>query len=246
MTKSNDNKSWLLKTRAYRVPGMENRKSRLTILLTLTVLFNFGLILYRNFVLTGHWWEIRDLSDLIAEGRGPSFLFLVWNLFLAWIPYGLTLLIKQRQAAPVQFGLLLLWLLFFPNAPYLITDLLHLRERLPVPIWYDMMTIFSFAWTGLMFGYLSLTRVQRLLRANWGHSISNIVTIFVLILAGLGIYIGRFLRWNSWDIIAQPGALFADVGSIFLSPAVHWPAIGAGILVSVFLLLSYATLQSME
>ncbi|WP_170110583.1 DUF1361 domain-containing protein [Flavilitoribacter nigricans] len=237
------------KTTSFYLPAFrpgQIKVSRLTIFLTLTVLFNCSLILYRNLHLTDHWWGVRHYTDLLAEGRGPSFLFLVWNLFLAWVPYGISLLIRPEQPRWWRYILLGAWLPFFPNAPYIITDLLHLQERLPVPLWYDMLTIFSFAWTGLIFGYLSLIRIQKHCFDQWGPVMSNLITAGVWLLAGLGIYIGRFLRWNSWDVLTSPRALVADLGSIFADPAVHWPAIGSGLLLSVLLFLGFATIREMR
>ena len=208
-------------------PFLQNQQ--LAIFLTLSVLFNCSLILYRNLHLTGDWWGIRHYTDLLTGSRGPSFLFLVWNLFLAWVPYGIALLIRKEQHRWLQYSLLVSWLLFFPNAPYIITDLLHLRERLPVPLWYDMLTIFSFAWTGLIFGYLSLVRIQKLFFNQWGALVGHLITAGIWLLAGLGIYIGRFLRWNSWDLVTRPRAIISDLGSILTDPVVHWPEMGAGI-----------------
>jgi uncharacterized membrane protein len=237
-------KSFLPNLGSIQASFMQNK--RLTVFLSLTVLFNCSLILYRNLHLTEYWVGIRHYSDFLAEGRGPSFLFLIWNLFLAWVPYGIALLIRSEQSKWTRYSLFCVWLLFFPNAPYLITDLLHLRERLPVPLWYDMLTFFSFAWTGLIFGYLSLVRIQKLFFAKWGLWGSHLITAGLWLLAGLGIYIGRFLRWNSWDILAQPGALLADLGSIFIHPHLHWPTMGAGILLSVLLFLGFSTIREMR
>lgn len=219
---------------------------KLVLALSLTTLFDVVLLLYRNLHLTGYWLEVRQFDDLLADGRGTGFIFLIWNLFLAWVPYGISLLLRPGQWAVTTCLLLLLWLLFFPNAPYIITDLLHLRHRPPVPLWYDMLTIFAFAWTGLIFGYLSMLRVQRVMTQNWGGTWAKLLTTFALLLAGFGIYIGRFLRWNSWDLLTQPLDLLADLLSIFTQPALHWPAIGAGLLISILLLLSYATLKAIR
>lgn len=238
------NRSSLLQWNHFWKPLLQNH--RLAIFLTLSVLFNCSLILYRNLHLTAHWWGIQHYSDFLAAGQGPSFLFLVWNLFLAWVPYGIALLIKRDQTKWIRYGFLGIWLLFFPNAPYIITDLLHLRERLPVPLWYDMLTIFSFAWTGLIFGYLSLVRIQKLFFNRWGALVGNLITAFIWLLAGLGIYIGRFLRWNSWDVLTRPLALLVDLSSIFTEPEVHWPEMGAAILLSVLLYLGFSTIRAMR
>lgn len=225
---------------------MKTNHLNLTSLLIITVFFDAVLLLYRNIHLTGYWAEADSLNSLLTGEQGVSFLFLGWNLFLAWIPYGISLILREQQTQPIKLLLLAGWLLFFPNAPYIITDLLHLRERPPVPLWYDMLTIFSFAWTGLIFGYLSLIRIQRIIIREWGHLAGQLLTAGALLLAGLDVYIGRFLRWNSWDILTRPHHLLADLATIFTDPTTHWPAMGLGILSSVLLLLGYSTLRAIR
>jgi uncharacterized membrane protein len=145
------------------------------------------------------------LSDSI------EYVFLVWNLFLAWIPlgiaYGLSVL-SQKRPGPAP-GLVpaagLLWLIFFPNAPYLLTDLQHLGIPKPgVPMWFDMLLLLWFAWTGLLLGLVSLFMVHRLVVLQAGRLIGWAFVLGVSVLSGLGIYIGRFLRWNSWDVFLRP------------------------------------------
>lgn len=225
---------------------MKTRHLNLTTLLIITVFFDASLLLYRNIHLTGYWAEADNLNSLLVGEQGVSFLFLGWNLFLAWIPYGISLILREQQTLSIKLLLLAGWLLFFPNAPYIITDLLHLRERPPVPLWYDMLTIFSFAWTGLIFGYLSLIRIQRVIIQEWGHVAGQLLTGGALLLAGMGVYIGRFLRWNSWDILTRPHHLLADLATILTDPATHWPAMGLGILSAVLLLLGYSTLRAIR
>ena len=225
---------------------MKTTFSKLAVLLSITVLFDAVLLLYRNIHLTAYWAGFHEGSELMIGDRRVTFLFLGWNLFLAWIPYGISLLLKERQSLPFKLIIISAWLLFFPNAPYIITDLLHLRARPPVPLWYDMLTIFAFAWTGLIFGFLSLIRVQKILIREWGVTVGHLLTGGAFLLAGLGIYIGRFLRWNSWDIVTRPFHLIADLATIFTDPAMHWPAMGLGILSSVLMILGYATIRAMR
>jgi len=141
---------------------------------------------------------------------------LVWNIFLAWIPLFLALLIhalatrfKRRFGPVVVCGIA--WFLFFPNAPYLVTDLVHWKNRAPVPIWFDLLMIMSFAWTGLLLGYLSLYLMQELVRRWKGRGWSWSFVVLVLSLSSFGIYLGRFQRLNSWDVFAHPMGLLSDV-----------------------------------
>jgi uncharacterized membrane protein len=97
----------------------------------------------------------------------PVFLFINWNLFLAAIPWALSSIVvanpKLKHNGFALVALVLAWLVFFPNSPYILTDLLHLRAMLGVPCWYDLLMILSFAWTGLLFGFLSLRDMETLL-----------------------------------------------------------------------------------
>jgi len=136
--------------------------------------------------------------------------FLVWNLFLAWLPLGMSYIAssfasKRRFVALTLPVAALLWLLFFPNAPYIVTDLFHLRHpREGVPIWFDTLLINWFAWTGVLLGVFSLFIMHDIVRKAFGRITGWVFVLAVGTLCGVGIYIGRFLRWNSWDVILNP------------------------------------------
>jgi uncharacterized membrane protein len=150
--------------------------------------------------------------------------YFCWNLLLAWIPLGLSLALARRHAPgrsagrPGTWALGAAWLVFFPNAPYLVTDLVHLRARSPVPLWFDALTMSAFALTGLFVGFVSLLQLHGLVerahgpRAGW-HFVGAIS-----VLTGVGIYLGRFHRWNSWDLVTRPGQLLEDAASWVLDP----------------------------
>lgn len=161
----------------------------------------------------GLWWGRAWYSGYNMYG------FLIWNLILAWVPFGVALIvIKFPVKHYVTFFGSAFWLLFFPNAPYIITDFLHLRPLWGVPLWYDVLLIFSFAVTGLCLGFASLSLIQGQVAKLWGKRNSWLFVIVVMLLSGLGIYIGRFLRWNSWDIFGNPLALWQDVYLTLTTP----------------------------
>ena len=142
--------------------------------------------------------------------------FYPWNLFLAWIPFLLARRIYGLRAdRSPRFGLLaacaVLWFFFFPNAPYIVTDLVHLKTRAPVPKWFDLLMMVSFAWTGLCLGYLSLYLMHEVVRSWLGRRWGWRFVVAMLALSSFGIYLGRFERWNSWDVLARPFGLAADV-----------------------------------
>ena len=168
-----------------------------------------------------------------------TFLFLNWNLFLAFIPWMLSSVAiinpsVQKRKAAILF-LLGTWLLFFPNAPYIFTDLFHLKTHASMPIWFDLILILSFAWTGLLFGFLSLWDIERIL----GKSIRAIavrrISVSLLFLASFGIYLGRYLRWNSWDILTEPLRLLYDVGDRIINPFAHPRTWGVTLFMGLFL-----------
>lgn len=143
------------------------------------------------------------------------FLFLVWNLFLGWLPYYLSsVLINKLQwieDTKKFVPLFICWLLLLPNSFYIITDLFHLEERQPVPLWFDLALIFSFAWNGLLMGALSIRQMEKIVAAKWNLSSPFLFLAPLSFLCGLGVYIGRYLRYNSWDVFTSPFAVVQDV-----------------------------------
>lgn len=139
-------------------------------------------------------------------------IFLIWNLFLAWIPLGLAYLAEDvwHHRFLGKWGVMAavsVWLLFFPNAPYLITDLIHLKAAPDHLIWYDALMSFSFALAGLLTGLYSLLKVHRLVEKIWNSSFAWTAVSGSLFLSSYGVYLGRFGRWNSWDILTHPFSL---------------------------------------
>lgn len=155
-----------------------------------------------------------------------EYAFLIWNLFLAWIPLGMAYavsLAKKRRYVLFTVPLAaVLWLLFFPNAPYILTDLQHLSyPHSGVPVWFDMLLINWFAWTGLLLGVFSLFMMHDIVRRIIGRIAGWVFVISVSTLSGLGIYMGRFLRWNSWDILFRPLELARELIQYTLNPSMQ-------------------------
>ena len=148
-----------------------------------------------------------------------AFAFFFWNLFLAWVPLAAALLFYGLAARQSRSWMLLLvvavfWFLFFPNAPYIVTDIVHLRETPPVPYWYDIICVMAFAQTGLFLGYLSLYLMQEVVRAWLGRWVGWLFALAMLGLSAFGVYLGRFLRWNSWDALVRPLATLRDAARV--------------------------------
>jgi uncharacterized membrane protein len=180
-----------------------------------------------------------------------DYRFLGWNLILAWIPYLAALwATRVHRQFPRRWWMLvipgLLWLAFFPNAPYIVTDFWHLQERPPVPIWYDIGMLAAFAWTGLFLAVYSLRAMQKLVQHYLGSILGWLFTLTVLGLGGLGVYLGRFLRWNSWDLILHPKSVLSDVAVRLADPLSHPRTFGVTFLFAAILLICYLTLTSRE
>lgn len=175
-----------------------------------------------------------------------GYVFLLWNLFLAVIPYALSILFERVTILSRVFSwragvLFFLWLFFFPNAPYITTDFIHLpwNHVASFRFWYDGFLIFFFAVSGLLLGLGSLFRVQRSLRNVIGIFLADSIVFFVIILSGVGVYLGRFLRWNSWDVIVNPVKIFRDATSFYGDPTWFEHSFSLSLFFSVFTGISY-------
>jgi uncharacterized membrane protein len=172
---------------------------------------------------------------------------IAWNLVLASVPFVLALILYDRARARASRwtlgGLGALWLLFFPNAPYIVTDLKHLRLG-GVPVWYDLLLLSAAAWAGLLIGFMSLYLVQAVARRLLGPLNGWIFVFGVLGLSSFGIYLGRFRRWNSWDVVVRPRPLFGEVARGLLDPADHPRPVAVTVLFTSFLFATYLVFYS--
>ena len=172
--------------------------------------------------------------------RELLFIFLVWNLFLAWIPFYVSALLQLfKQKRRVSYLLLITWLLFFPNSLYIITDLIHVGRGSDFPRWFDAILIFSAAVLGLLMAFISLYRVEQFLETKMKQRVVHALMIFILFLGSFGVYLGRFLRWNSWDVLHQPHRLFVSIGERILYPVQYWYTWGITAMFTILFYLIY-------
>ncbi len=185
---------------------------------------------------------------LFTGHRGHAFL--VWNLFLAWFPLLFALLANDEYRSGsarrwVLFSLGAAWLLFFPNAPYICTDIVHLKFWFNHHFWIELALILLFALTGLLVGFVSLYVMQSIVRDAFGRWAG---WLFVLCAAGLssvGVYVGRFLRFNSWDVIVRPGHFARGVEAWPNSNLANKGSLTFLILFAAFLFVGYVMLYGL-
>jgi uncharacterized membrane protein len=199
------------------------RRSDFLILSTILVASSIGCgaVLVARWILTGRF----------------AHRYLVWNLILAWIPYLIALLllpvrkIERRGVKRVLVsGIGLLWLMFYPNSPYIFTDMIHVvngtfahtgaRDWLSPNslLWYDLIQNSTFAFTGHFIGLISLAIVHDSVRQTWNRATGWVVCLIAICLAGAGIYVGRFMRLNSWDILVTPFESLSRISSSIFTP----------------------------
>lgn len=187
-------------------------------------------------------WRVRtEFSN--TEDYG----FLIWNLFLAWIPFIIayftyTMTMSRRQIFLVVPAAAFFWLIFFPNAPYILTDFQHLARLRDMPVWYDVMLLVWFAFTGLLLGMVSLFLMQEVIRREFGRWIGWIFVAVVSVLTSAGVYVGRFLRWNSWDVFRDPTGMAQYTLQSAVDPSLQ--SIGFTGLFGAFFLFLYVTLYT--
>ena len=188
-------------------------------------------------------WRVRtEFSGTVRYG------FLIWNLFLAWIPFMIayftyTLTLNRKWIYVIIPIAAFLWLIFFPNAPYILTDFQHLAySSNDLPVWYDVMMLIWFAFTGVLLGMVSLFLMQEIVRREFGRWVGWGFVAIVAALSSAGIYVGRFLRWNSWDIFSNPKGMAAYTLHSVQDPSLQ--SIGFVGLFTTFFLFLYVTLYT--
>ena len=185
-------------------------RARITAALAISSLASIGLFLI------GAW-----------SNHSLEFAYLIWNLFLAWVPLGLALWLQHTLrhtlwSSWTALALTALWIGFLPNSFYLITDYIHLQEITPrVDLLYDVVMFSSFIFNGVILGYLSLYIVHRRLLERVSRRVASGLIGLVLLVSSFAIYIGRELRWNTWDVLANPASLLIDVSDRVLNPREH-------------------------
>jgi uncharacterized membrane protein len=168
---------------------------------------------------------------------------------LALVPLLLSTLLGGRWMAgrgrTVSGAVVVVWLLFLPNAPYLLTDLIHLQPTPVMPQWFDVLLYFSCGWNGLLLYYLSLFDVQYFLAARYSHGVRWPWIGGVFVLSGFGVYVGRYLRLNSWDVFSNPLLVLNDIATALVNPLYWLRIVGMTFGYGLFLALGYLVLREL-
>jgi|SRR6185312_13303446 len=192
-------------------------------------------------------FSISLLLLRMAYTKEYAYAFYLWNTFLAIIPFLCSRkLSSQNRMSLKSVGLVAGWLLFFPNAPYLVTDLFHFTVRRGTPAWFDMILVTSASWNGLALGIISLLQVEKFLNKCFRQNRVRIISYVFIFLCGYGIYLGRFLRFNSWDIVTNPVPLFSSVFHSILHPVQHTGAWAFTVIFSCMLGIIFTMVKQMQ
>ena len=185
--------------------------------------------------------------------RSLNYSNLVWNLVLAWIPYlislcaiGVQRLFAKRRwwGIPPLLLFTAAWLLFFPNAPYILTDFYHLKLRAPLPLWFDIGMISLFAFSGCFLAIASLRSMQSIFRAYTGQFVSWVAITAAIAISAVGVYLGRFGRWNSWDLFTSPRTILKEIILPTFSPEKNLDFVGFTLMFTALLLVLYVMFVS--
>lgn len=162
----------------------------------------------------------------VVGAQNLDFWYLLWNLLLAWVPvlcaWLLMRVLKTRSwLEPLPVLLTLLWLGFLPNSFYIMTDLIHLRSTGDIGVLYDVVLLMSCIWNGLVAGLISMIWVHREIVRRRHESFAGLLMTVIVALVSFAIYLGRSLRWNTWDVLVNPAGLLFDVSERVINPLDH-------------------------
>jgi len=172
--------------------------------------------------------------------------FLIWNLFLGFIPYAISKWMQRNvdwNNKKLLFCIcFIVWLLFIPNSFYIITDLFHLGSFNRMPLWFELTVILSFAWNGLLLGVLSVHQIEKLIVRSSSKENRLLFIYPIMFLNALGVYIGRYMRFNSWDVVTNPFHLVKDISELAMHPIEYKYTWGMVFCFSIFMTLIFFTL----
>lgn len=186
---------------------------------------------------------LLNILRIILFGN-TSFIYILWNIFLAFIPFFITSILilntkKDDIVKPFFIISFILWLLFLPNAPYVVTDFIHLGRIHSVPIVYDMFLLFTSASVALLMGLYSISHMEKMLLLKFSKKVTNILIAIIILFTSFGVYLGRFLRFNSWDFFISHNSLVTSIWKIFTESNGYANVYGYTLLFFIFIYIAY-------
>jgi uncharacterized membrane protein len=180
-----------------------------------------------------------------------AFIYILWNILLATIPFVISSILlrytkKENIIKPFFIMGFILWLLFLPNAPYVITDFIHLGRIHSVPVMFDIFVLFSSAWVSLLMGLYSLFHMEKILLLKFSNKITSIFISIIILFTSFGIYLGRFLRFNSWDVFTSHRFLLSSVWKMFSNSNNYINVYGYTFLFFIFIYISYLSFKNSD
>lgn len=177
-----------------------------------------------------------------------AFLYIIWNVFLAVVPFVISSIMllyanKMNLLKPAFVIGFILWFLFLPNAPYVVTDFIHLGRIHSVPVMFDIFVLFSSAWVALLMGFYSLSHMEKILQLKFTKKVTNLIIVFIILFASFGVYLGRYLRFNSWDFFTSHNFLLTSIWRIFTQSNDYVNVYAYTLLFFVFIYISYLSFK---
>lgn len=195
-------------------------------------------------LLLSSFFSILFFIMRVLNQRDLEYWYLNWNLVLAWLPLLFSVILVGRLrrngwSSWQNIVLTMLWLGFLPNSFYIITDFIHLQHTLNTTLLYDVVLILSFTLNGLLLGYISTFMVYDELKKRFSTNVTNVIIGGIFLACSFAIYLGRYLRWNTWDVIINPAGLLFDVSDRFINPGAHGQTFSTTALFFVFITGTY-------
>lgn len=180
------------------------------------------------------------LARSALSGGFGVYSYVLINLLLAWLPVVFAWLLVQelklrRWGSWQCIVLSLLWVVFLPNAWYVLTDYIHIQAFGQPGRVYDILMFSALSLSGMALGFASLCLVHKELIKRYGQVWSALWVGVVIFASSFAIYLGRELRWNTWDIIRDPSGLAITVSDRVVSPLDYPGTLSITLLFFVFL-----------
>jgi uncharacterized membrane protein len=147
-------------------------------------------------------------------------------LALAWLGLVFGWLLAKRLEQKLwkswqSISLGILWLIFLPNTWYVLTDFVHITSTGQISELYDVVTMSLLVMVGFILGFTSLYLVHKQLLRRFSEPKTALLVLCVILVSSFGIYLGRDLRWNTWDVVSNPSGIILNVSDRLIDPFGH-------------------------